>query len=424
MKMALIPLQLKRVVYLKFNTSLLHGNFNGDSNTGATLSPIYQSSAFEHNTAEKLEAVFSNHAPGFSYTRINNPTIESFEKRITLLEGGIGTIACSSGMAAISNALLNILQSGDEIISSSAIFGGTIGLFQDFESFGITTRYAKDDSPISFEQLINEHTKIIFIETIGNPKLNVLDIKAIADVSHSHNIPLVVDNTIATPFLVKPIEFGADIVINSSSKYINGSGNSISGVITDSGNFKWDFERYPNLAATKKFGRFAYLSKLRGGLFRNLGACLSPFNAFLNSLGLETLGVRMERLCTNALELAKYFESNTKVKNTNYPGLKSSEWNSISLKQFNGYFGAILTIRVGSKENAFKIINNLKYATNVSNLGDTRTLVVHPASTIYINSSEEEKVNAGVFDDLIRISVGLEDIEDLIADFKNAISKI
>ena len=409
---------------MKFNTSLLHGNFNGDKQTGATLTPIYQSSAFEHNTAEKLEDVFSNHAPGFSYTRINNPTIESFEKRMTLLEGGIGAIACASGMAAISNAILNILRSGDEIISSSAIFGGTIGLFQDLESFGIKTKYAEGDSTDDFEQLINEHTKVIFIETIGNPKLNVIDIKAIAHISHFHNIPLIVDNTIATPFLVKPIEFGADIVIHSSSKYINGSGNSISGVIIDSGNFKWDFERYPNLATTKKFGHFAYLSKLRGGLFRNLGACLAPFNAFLNSLGLETLGIRMERLCTNALKLAEYLESNAKIKNTNYPGLQSSDWNSIALKQFNCYFGAILTIRVGSKENAFTIINNLKYAVNASNIGDTRTLVIHPASTIYINSSKEEKANAGVFDDLIRISVGLEDIEDLIADFENAISKI
>jgi O-acetylhomoserine (thiol)-lyase len=312
------------VVYLKFNTSLLHGNFNSDNKTGATLSPIYQSRAFMHETAEKLEDVFSHHAPGFSYTRINNPTIESFEKRMTLLECGIGAIACASGMAAISNALLNILKSGDEIISSSAIFGGTIALFKDFESFGITTKYAKGDSPNDFEALINENTKVIFIETIGNPKLNVIHIKAIAHISHSHNVPLVVDNTVATPFLIKPVEFGADIVIHSSSKYINGSGNSISGIIIDSGNFKWDFERYPNLAPSKKFGNFAYLSKLIGGLFRNLGSCLSPFNAFLNSLGLETLGIRMKHLCTNALSLAEYLESNSKIKNTNYPGLKSS----------------------------------------------------------------------------------------------------
>ncbi|EHI97204.1 Cysteine synthase [Clostridium sp. DL-VIII] len=409
---------------MKFNTTLLHGNFNHDSKTGATLSPIYQSSAFVHETAEKLEDVFSNHAPGYSYTRINNPTIESFEKRMALLEGGIGAIACASGMAAISNSLLNILKSGDEIVSSSALFGGTIGLFQDFQSFGIKTKYAKDDSPNSFKTLINENTKAVFIETIGNPMLNVLDIKAIADISHSHNIPLIVDNTVATPFLIKPIEFGADIVIHSSSKYINGSGNSISGVIIDSGNFKWDFGRYPNLAPSKKFGRFAYLSKLRGGLFRNLGACLAPLNAFLNSLGLETLGIRMERLCTNALKLAEFLESNPKIENVNYPGLKSSKWNFISINQFNGYFGAILTMRAGSKENAFKIINNLKYAVNATNIGDTRTLVIHPASTIYINSSYEEKENAGIFDDLIRISVGLEDIEDLITDFENAISKI
>lgn len=412
------------MVYLKFNTSLLHGNFSSDKHTGATLSPIYQASAFGHKTAEKMENIFNNHEPGFSYTRINNPTIEAFEKRIAFLEDGIGSVACASGMAAISLAVLNIMKSGDEIVSSAAVFGGTIGLFKELEAFGIITRYSKDDSKESYENIINNKTKLIFVETIGNPKLDVIDIKAIANVAHSHNIPLIVDNTVATPFLVNPIALGADIVIHSSSKYINGSGNSISGIIIDSGNFNWDIEVYPNLAETKQFGKFAYLAKLRGGLFRNLGSCLSPFNAFLNSLGLETLGVRMERLCYNALKLAEHIQSNSKIITVNYPGLKGSKWHDIAFKQFNGYYGSILTIRAGTKENAFTIIDNLKYAVNAANIGDTRTLVIHPSSTIYAKNSEEEKNSAGVYDDLIRVSVGLEDIEDIINDFDAAFEKI
>jgi O-acetylhomoserine (thiol)-lyase len=412
------------VVCLKFNTSLLHGNFDGDNNTGATLSPIYQSSAFGNKTAQNLENIFNNHEPGFSYTRINNPTIEAFEKRIAFLEGGIGAVACSSGMAAISLAILNILKTGDEIVSSAAIFGGTLGLFKDLQAFGITTRFSKDDLKESYENEINDKTRLIFVETISNPKLDVIDIRAIAKVAHSHNIPLIIDNTVATPFLINPIAFGADIVIHSSSKYINGSGNSISGVIIDSGKFNWDIEAYPNLAQAKKFGQFAYLSKLRGGLFRNLGSCLSPFNAFLNSIGLETLGIRMERLSDNALKLAEHIQNNPKIGNVNYPGLKSSKWHATAAIQFNGYYGAVLTIRAGTKENAFTIIDNLKYAVNAANIGDTRTLVIHPASTIYASSSEDEKKNAGIYNDLIRISVGLEDIEDIINDFDAAFEKI
>lgn len=409
---------------MKFNTALIHGNFAGDKQTGATLTPIYQSSAFEHKTAERLEDVFNNHAPGFAYTRINNPTIEAFENRVNLLEGGIGAVACASGMAAISLAILNILKCGDEIVSSPAIFGGTIGLFKDLKAFGITTHYTLNGSCESFEKEITANTRVFFIETIGNPKLDVIDIKAIAELAHLHNIPLIVDNTVATPYLIKPIDLGADIVIHSSSKYINGSGNSISGVIIDGGKFEWNMERYPNLAEAMKFGQFAYLSKLRGGLFRNLGACLSPFNAFLNTLGLETLGIRMERLCSNAMQLARFLAEHPKIEHVNYPGLETSAWHTEACRQFNGCYGAILTFRAGSKENAFAIINNLKYAVNAANIGDTRTLVIHPSSTIYAQSNETVKRNAGVYDDLIRVSVGLEDIEDLISDFDSAIEKI
>lgn len=407
---------------MNFNTSLLHNNAFVKETTGATLTPIYQSSAFSYSTAEELEKVFGHSQPGFTYTRINNPTVDAFEKRITVLEGGLASVACASGMAAITNAIMNLVQTGDEIISSAGIFGGTIDLFQDLEEYGIHTVFVNEGTPEEYESKITDKTKLIFAEVIGNPKLNVLDIKGVAEVAHRHQLPFIVDNTTTTAFMVKPIKLGADIVINSSSKYINGSGNSISGIITDSGKFKWDYKRYPGLEKYKKYGPFQFVSKLRNGLFRNTGACLAPFNAYLNLLGLETLGIRMERLCNNTLELAKYLEENKNIVDVNYPGLKSSPWHEIAKEQFGSYYGAILTFRAGSKEKAYQIMNHLKLATIATNIGDSKLLVIHPASTIYLNNTEEGKKNAGIYDDLVRVSVGLEDIEDIIQDFEQAIS--
>ncbi|HBC93136.1 MAG TPA: acetyl-L-homoserine sulfhydrolase [Pelotomaculum sp.] len=409
---------------MRFNTALIHGNFASDKKTGATCVPIYQSTAFSHDSAEELESIFKGSAPGFVYTRLNNPTIESFERRIAFLEGGVGAVACSSGMAAVTLAVMNIAKNGEEIVSGSGIFGGTYSLFKNLEAYGIRVRYVADSAIESFESLINENTRLIFIETVGNPKLDVPNIHALSEIAHSKGIPLIVDNTVTTPYLVNPIKLGADIVVHSTSKYINGSGNSIGGIIIDSGRFKWDESKFTSLVDFRKFGRFTYLAKLRNGLFRDFGSCISPFNAYLNSVGLETLGVRMERLCENALRLAIRLSENDKVLAVNYPGLKDNRYHSIAKEQFGGRFGAILTIRVGSKENAFKVIDNLKYAVNLANIGDVRTLVIHPASTIYINSSAEEKESAGVYDDLIRISVGLEDIEDIEEDFTQALEKI
>ncbi|HWQ78065.1 MAG TPA: aminotransferase class I/II-fold pyridoxal phosphate-dependent enzyme [Anaerovoracaceae bacterium] len=407
---------------MKFNTALLHGNFSGDPETGATLTPIYQSSAFAHADAEKMEAIFRNRAPGFSYTRINNPTVEAFEKRMAALEGGVGAVACTSGMAAITLAILNLVESGDEIVSSGGVFGGTLGLFHDLEALGIETKIAASTAPEAYGTAVTDKTKLIFVETIGNPKLDVPDISAIAEIAHTRGIPLIVDNTVATPFLIRPGEYGADIVVHSVSKYINGSGNSIGGVIIDTGRFQWSAERHPGLRETEKLGRFAYLAKLRTGLFRNFGSCFSPFGAYLSSLGLETLGIRMERLCSNAALLAEHLSNNLLFSEgaVNYPGLTVNPWHETAKKQFRGGYGALLTLRAGSKERAFRLINALKLAANVSNIGDTRTLVIHPASTIYAFSSSAQIETAGVYDDLIRISVGLEDIEDLRDDFDRA----
>ena len=404
---------------MRFNTELLHSEKMGDEVTGATLTPIYQSSAFYQTSAEQHEKLFHNKANGFSYTRINNPTIAAFENRMTKLEHGIASIACSSGMAAITNALLNIVRTGEEIVASTSLYGGSIDVFHDFEAFGIQTKFVDIADDKAVEAAITDKTRVIFAETIGNPKLDVVDIAHLAELAHAHGLPLVMDNTVATAYLVRPIELGADVVVNSTSKYINGNSNAISGAITDSGKFKWDKTKYPGMAEYAKFGPFAYTAKLRNGLFRNTGACMAPQTAFYNLIGMETLGLRMERACVNAKKLAEFLDSYEDIM-VNYPGIPSSPWHEVADRVLERGYGAILTIRVGSKERAFQMMNRLKIPKIVSNIGDTKTLIIHPESTLNAHSTEQEKEAAGVFDDLIRISVGIEDVEDLIEDFRSA----
>lgn len=409
---------------MKFNTALLHGNFSGDETTGATLTPIFQSSAFGQKSAEQIEKIFHNQAPGFAYSRISNPTVAAFESRITYLEEGIGSVATSSGMAAITATFLNILQSGDEIISTSSVFGGTLDLFRNLENFGIKVCFIDSITKENLDMTVTENTKAVFAETIGNPKLDVTDIRKSAELIHSYNLPFILDNTTATACLVRGINLGADIIINSSSKYINGSSNSISGIITDSGNYKWTADRYPSMKEYVKFGKFAFIAKLRNDTFRNIGCCLSPMNAYFNAIGLETLSLRMERHCQNALRLAEFFENQDGIRAVNYPLLKSSPYSDTAMSQFKGKGGGIFTIRLYTKERAFDFINHLKYAVNITNIGDTKTLVIHPASTIYAHSTQAEQEKAGVYDDLIRVSVGIEDIEDLLEDFGEALKYV
>lgn len=406
-----------------FNTDLLHAGITKDDK-GATLPPIYLSSAFEQETASDLAGIFDNKKMGYCYTRVANPTVTAFENRITKLEGGMASVACSSGMAALSCALLNILQAGDEIISSASLYGGTIDLFRDIEAFGIKTIYVENNNWQQIEDSFTEHTKLVFAETIGNPCLDVTDVRHLADIAHAHGVPLILDNTTATPYLIRGLKAGADIVVNSSSKYINGSSNAISGVLTDGGRFKWTKEKYPVLGDYVKYGPMAYIAKMRAGLYRNIGTCLSPVNAYLNIIGLETLGLRMERECSNAYELASWLEATFPQLQVNYPGLASSRWHDIAESQLQHGYGAILTIRAGSKEKAFALIDNLKIPYTLSNIGDTKSLVIHPSSTISLHSTEKEKEDAGVYEDLIRISVGIEDIEDIKEDFRQAIEAI
>lgn len=404
---------------MKFNTSLLHTVKPSKEYHGATQTPIYQVSAFAYETAEQLEKVFNNKTPGFSYSRVGNPTVDAFEKRIASLEGGIGAVACSSGMSAITSLFLSILQSGDEVIAGAGLFGGTLDLLYDLNAFGITVRFVETVTADSVRENINPQTKAVFTELIGNPKLNIADLESVSQVCREFRIPLIADSTTATPYLIQPLKHGADVVIHSSSKYINGGGNSISGIIVDGGSFNWDKERYPVFKECSRFGKLALLSRLRNDVWRNTGGCLSPFNAYMNLVGLDTLGLRMERSCDNALRLAQFLETVDGI-DVNYPALPSSPYYDIAQKYFGGKGGTILTIRAGSKERAFRLINSLRTALIATNIGDVKTLVIHPASTIYTHSTEQQKISAGVFEDTIRISVGIEDISDITEDFRQA----
>ena len=334
------------------------------------------------------------------------------------LEGGFAATACSSGSAAIATAFMNILKSGDEIIVPTGLYGGTLDLFRDLKPFGIKAVFVNEFRAENIEKHITDKTKLIFAEAIGNPKLNVVDIAALSDLAHHYDLPLIIDSTTATPVLVNPLKLGADLVIHSSSKYINGNGSAISGVIIDGASYNWNNGKYEHFGEYLEFGKMAFTARFKNSVWRDIGACLAPMNAFLNINGLETLSLRMERICENAKALAEHLAQYGEVR---YPSLTDKE---LCKKQFrNGMAGGILTLRLGSKERAFRVINSLKYALNVSNIGDSKTLVVHPASTIFAHSSKELQEQAGVYDDLIRISVGIENIIDLINDFDNALGE-
>ncbi|MBU3177695.1 O-acetylhomoserine aminocarboxypropyltransferase/cysteine synthase [Clostridium estertheticum] len=409
---------------MKFNTKLIHGNLKTDE-TGATNTPLHLSNAFAHNTAEKLEGIMKGTSMGYAYTRISNPTVTSFERRIASIEGGLAATAAASGMSAIYLAIMNIVECGDEIIASSGLFGGTYALLKNLKSYGINVKFLENLDEESLEAVINENTKIVFGETLGNPKLDVLDIEEVAKVCNKHNLIFIVDSTITTPFLIRPIEYGADIVIHSTSKYINGTSNSIGGIIVDGGSSKYKDIKYKNFNEySKKFGKMAYTSKLRNTVGKDIGASLAPFNAFLNLTGIETLSLRMREHCSNTLAVAKFLSNNSKVTSVNYPSLPTSKYYNIAQKYYKNGASGVLTFRLGSKENAFKFINNLKMIVNITNIGDTKTLIIHPASTICSSNTENEKEQMGVFDDLLRLSVGIEDIEDILFDIESAMNSI
>ncbi len=405
---------------MRFNTKLLHGKSTHGFDLGQTLPPISQVSAFRYESMEDLEKVFEHKRPGYAYTRIGNPTLGAFEQRINELEGGAGAISTSSGMAAISSAILAICESGDEIIAGSGLYGGTIGLLHDLEKLGIHTVYTDELTGDKVRSLVNERTRLVFAELISNPSLKVVPVPEVAKAAHEANIPLFVDSTTATPYIARPIGLGADAVIHSTSKYINGGGNSIGGIIVDAGKFKWDFVKHTALAQYKKYGPMAFSVRLRTDIWQNLGGCMAPANAFLSYTGTDTLGLRMERICENADRLAHALDKLPDVE-VNYLTLPQHPYHKYVDSLLGGYGGGILSFRAGSKERAFAIINSLKYVCIASNIGDIRTLVIHPASTLYVQASQKETEAAGVYDDTVRVSVGIEDAEDLIDDFTQAI---
>lgn len=406
---------------MRFTTRLLHGSFGPDKATGATTQPIYQTSAFYQETAEDMAQVFAGRKPGFVYTRVSNPTLMSLERRINELEGGAGAVACASGMAAVSQAVLNVLQEGDELVASGGLYGGTSSFFRDLAHYGIRARYAAGDSPEAFEAAITERTRLLYVETIGNPKLDVPDIAALAGVAHAHGIPLFVDNTVTTPYLCQPLALGADVVIHSTSKALNGNGNSIGGLVVSGRQFNWTPDRFPKFKEYR-FGPMSFLVRLRMRMVTDYGGCMAPMNAYLTGIGLDTLALRLDRITSTALTLAEDLEE--RGIQVNYPGLAASPYHELAKRQFGGRFGAMLTIRLGTKERAFSFIDHLHYVLNVSNIGDARTLVIHPATTIFLHASEQEKAAAGVTDDLVRINVGLEDPEDLLEDFHQALEQL
>ncbi|KGK87817.1 O-acetylhomoserine aminocarboxypropyltransferase [Desulfosporosinus sp. HMP52] len=418
---------------LGIETISLHGGQSPDSATNSRAVPIYQTSSFVFNDTDHAANLFALKESGNIYTRITNPTQDVFEQRLALLEGGIGALATASGQAAITYALLNIVQAGDEIVASSSLYGGTFTLFNyTFAKLGIKVHFVDVDKPEEYRSKITAKTKALYTETIGNPLINIADLEIISGIAHQNGIPLIVDNTFASPYLCRPIEHGADIVVHSATKFIGGHGTSIGGVIIDSGKFNWNNGKFPGLSQpdpsyhdivfTEACGNAAYITKARVSLLRDTGACLSPFNAFLFLQGLETLPLRMERHVENAQKVAEFLDQHDLVTWVNYPGLKKSPYHTLAEKYLPKGSGSIFTFGLkGGLNEGKKFINNLQLFSHLANIGDAKSLVIHPASTTHQQLDEESQRSAGVSPDMIRLSIGIETIADLLDDLDQAL---
>ncbi len=427
----------------RFETLQLHAGQRPDPATNARAVPIYQTTSYVFNDTEHAATLFALKEFGNIYTRIMNPTTAVFEERIAALEGGVAALATASGQAAQFLALSTIAQAGDNIVSTSLLYGGTYNQFKvTLPRLGIGVTFVEGDDPADFEKAIDEKTKAIYIETIGNPRLNVPDIQAIADIAHRHHIPLIVDNTFgAGGYIARPIDHGADIVVHSATKWIGGHGTSIGGVIVDAGRFNWANGKFPVFTEPSPgyhglrfwevfgdggpFGNIAFIIRARVEQLRDLGASLSPFNSFLFLQGLETLSLRVERHCQNALQFARWLKTHPQVEWVTYPGLEEHPYHDTAKKYFRpGYFGGIVVFGVkGGREAGRRLIDELKLASLLANVGDAKTLVIHPASTTHEQLTEEEQLASGVTPDLVRVSVGIEHILDIIEDFDRALQK-
>lgn len=424
----------------KFETQSLHAGYTPDPVTKSVAVPIYQTVAYAFDSAQHGADLFDLKVPGNIYSRIMNPTNDILEQRMAALEGGIAALALASGQAAVTYSILTIAEAGDNIISSTALYGGTYNLFaHTLPQYGITTRFADHRDPESFEPLIDERTKAVFVESLGNPQGNVTDIARIAEIAHRHGIPVIVDNTVATPYLLRPFEHGADIVVHSLTKYLGGHGTSLGGVIVDSGKFPWAehkarFKRlnepdvsYHGVVYTEALGAAAYIGRARVVPLRNTGAALSPFNAFLILQGIETLALRMDRINDNSLKIAEYLQRHAKVSWVNYAALPDSPYYPLAQKYLGGKGSGLLTFGLKADDGraaGARFLDALQLFTRLVNIGDAKSLATHPASTTHRQLSPEELQKAGVGLDLVRLSVGIEHIDDLLADLEQALAQV
>ena len=421
---------------MKAETLAIHAGYSPDPTTKAVAVPIYQTTSYAFDNTQHGADLFDLKVQGNIYTRIMNPTTAVLEERVAQLEGGIGALSLASGMAAITYAIQTIAQAGDNIVSVSTLYGGTYNLFaHTLPKQGIEVRFFDYRDPAALEQLIDDKTKLVFAESIGNPLGNVIDLQAISAIAHKHGVPVVVDNTVATPILLRPFEHGADIVVHSLTKYIGGHGNSIGGAIVDSGKFPWGEHKerfavlntpdpsYHGVNYVEVLGAAAYIARARVVPLRNTGAALSPFNAFLILQGIETLPLRMERHCENALKVAQYLEQHPKVKWVNYGGLSTHPQHALVQKYLGGKASGILSFGVqGGAEAGARFIDALQLITRLVNIGDAKSLACHPASTTHRQLNAEELASAGVSEDMVRLSVGIEHVDDIIADIEQALS--
>jgi len=425
---------------MKFETLALHAGFSSDPATKAAAVPIYQTIAYTFDSAQHGADLFDLKVPGNIYTRIMNPTTDVLEKRVAALEGGVAALALASGMAAITAAIQTIAEAGDNIVSAGTIYGGSYNLFaHTFPQQGIEVRFANSSAPDTFAPLIDARTKALFCESIGNPLGNVTDIARLAEIAHAHGIPLIVDNTVPSPYLCRPFEHGADIVVHALTKYLGGHGNSIGGIIVDSGKFPWAehkerFRRlnepdvsYHGVVYTEALGAAAFIGRARVVPLRNMGAALAPMNAFLILQGIDTLGLRMDRICANTLALAKYLQSHKKVAWVKYAGLPDHPDHALVQKYMGGRASGILSFGVKSdgtdpRAAGARTLDALQLFMRLVNIGDTKSLATHPASTTHRQLDAAELAKAGVSEDMIRLSIGIEHIDDLIADLDQALT--
>jgi O-acetylhomoserine (thiol)-lyase len=422
---------------LRPETIALHGGQTPDPTTNARAVPIYQTTSFVFDDTQHAADLFALAVPGNIYTRIMNPTWDVFEQRVTALEGGLAAVATASGQAAVTYSVLNVTRAGDNIISISTLYGGTYNLFaHTLPQYGIEVRWADPDDPDAVARLADDKTRLVFAETIGNPKLNVVDIRAWADAAHAAGLPLIVDNTVPTPILSRVFDHGADVSVHSATKYIGGHGTSIGGIVVDSGRFDWtaNAERFPGLTKPDPsyhgvvwadvLGPAAYIGRVRTVLLRNTGAAMSPFNAFLFLQGLETLPLRMERHSENALAVAKHLEAHSGVSWVNYPGLESNASHEVANRILSGGYGGLVSFGIeGGRDAGRKFIESLELFSHLANIGDAKSLAIHNASTTHSQLNEDELAAAGVTQDTVRLSVGIEHLDDILGDLNQALAK-